>query len=200
VSNEQWFDIFQTKNPERFVLALDRCVVSNTDAVCLEATTISAATATTTISASTAPAPAARVLARTSFVDGQRATIMLGVVEIVDRVLCVLGIFHFDKSKTFAATGVAILDHLGAANRPKLGKQLLERFIGNSVGQVPYIQLRSHIKYSCIEMLPNPQSSLSGPDGKEPNKEGSPRGHTNQAAAGKNQSTDQTSLHLPSEG
>jgi hypothetical protein len=87
----------------------------------LEASTISAATATAATTAVSATATAAtRVLSRTSFVDRQRTAIMFGVVEIVDRVLRVLSILHFDESETLAPAGIAILDHLSAPHSTKL--------------------------------------------------------------------------------
>jgi hypothetical protein len=47
---------------------------------------------------------------------------VLFTVERLDGLMRGIVVFHFDKSKSFAAARIALLDDLGAANRAKLGK------------------------------------------------------------------------------
>jgi hypothetical protein len=85
-----------------------------------------AAAATAVAAATTATAAAAAaIFAGTGFVDGQRATFVLLVVQTLDGFAGGIVIRHFDKAEPLAAAGIAVHDDLGALDRTILGKQRL---------------------------------------------------------------------------
>ncbi|QDU99179.1 hypothetical protein Pla8534_70920 [Lignipirellula cremea] len=86
-------------------------------------TTITAATAAATTSTAAATAT---IFARTRFVDAQRTTFMLGLVQAGDGRLSFGVARHFDESETFALSRVAIGDNLSTLNRAKLAKELFQ--------------------------------------------------------------------------
>jgi hypothetical protein len=97
------------------------------------ATTSAAATSAASIAATTA---AAAFFAWTSFVNGQPATIKLFFMKTVDRIASTVLICHFNETKTFASTGVTVLDDLSAAYCTELCKHLFQALVGNSIGEV----------------------------------------------------------------
>src|SRR5690606_38399880 len=107
--------------------------------------TVSAATASAaaTVSAATATATAT-IFTWLGFVDRQRATIVLLVVESLNCRLSAVVFAHFNKTKSLAATGFAILNHFGTANFAELGEQFLQTSIGDVVTQVTDVQFLTH--------------------------------------------------------
>jgi hypothetical protein len=91
---------------------------ATTTATAVAATT----TAATTTTATTAPAG----FARSGFVDGQRAPIVLSAVDAGNGRLGFLVATHFDEAETFASARVAVHDDLGTLYRPEFTKNLVE--------------------------------------------------------------------------
>ena len=119
-----------------------------TAAIGAAATTTAAATAaitTAAAAATTAAAEAARTLfTGAGLVDHDRAAFKGLTVHAID---CGLrfGIgAHFDKAKTFGATGVAIHHDLGRRDGAKLRKRDLQRFVTDAVGQIAHVEFVSH--------------------------------------------------------
>jgi hypothetical protein len=93
-------------------------------ATAVAAATTAAATAIATTAATTTAA-ATTILAGLRFVDRESTAFVLVAIECCD---CGLGLVigaHFDKSKAFAPTCLAVLDDLSTLNCPMLGKQFL---------------------------------------------------------------------------
>ena len=97
----------------------------------------------TTIPARSDPATnttaAATLFTRTCFVDRQRTSFVLLLVQSADCFLSRVFIRHFNETKPLASTRVAILNDLSAHDRAKLREQFFQRLIGNAVTEVPNI-------------------------------------------------------------
>src|SRR5882724_6315109 len=101
------------------------------------ATAVAAAAATTAAaSTTTATAATAAVFARASFVDGERAPVVLLAVHSGNGRLGFFITSHFDKAEAFASTGVAVHDDFGALHSAVLTKNLIKIGIRNIVAQV----------------------------------------------------------------
>jgi hypothetical protein len=128
--------------------------------------TAAAAAATTTAAAISAAAP---FFFRAGFIDSERPAVMLLPIKGGDggRGFFVAG--HFDKTKTFAASRVAIVNDLGAGDLPVLGKQLFEIRAGYVVAQISHIKLLTHfrISYEWVDTDPHCRSGSFGAGLKE---------------------------------
>jgi hypothetical protein len=107
------------------------------------ATAAPSAAATTTIAtaAPSATTAATTIALRTSFIDGDRATIQLRAVQGFDRGAGLVIVLHRYKSETARAASVAIRDYghfFDLTVSPKLG---LQRFLRRREGKVANIQL-----------------------------------------------------------
>jgi len=51
---------------------------------------------------------------------------------------------HLDEAEAFRATGISVHDHLGRLNRTMRCKHVFEIDVGNTIRQIPNIQLRGH--------------------------------------------------------
>jgi hypothetical protein len=105
------------------------------------AATAASAAAVTTATATTA---ATSWLARTGFIHGERAAVVLGAVHSADRGLGFFIAAHFHEAEALAAAGVAIHDHFGALYRSEFPKHLVEIRVRNVITQIANVQLLSH--------------------------------------------------------
>jgi hypothetical protein len=90
------------------------------------APTVAAAAATTAAASTTATTAAAAIFARASFVDGERAPVVLLAVHSGNGRLGFFIASHFDKAETFASAGVAIHDDFGTLHGAILTKDLVQ--------------------------------------------------------------------------
>jgi hypothetical protein len=106
------------------------------------------ATAPAAAAAATATAPAATaatsLFARPGFIDSERTTIVLLLVQALNGRLGGVVVGHLDKAKSFASPGVAVHYHLSALNRAELGEQFFQAFISDVVAQISDIQSFTH--------------------------------------------------------
>ena len=89
----------------------------------------------------TATAAAAALLFGLRFVNDDLATHYFGVVEVGNGLLSFAIIFHFHKTKAFAATGNFVFHDLGAGNGAVLFKKVSEILVGHLPGEVAYINV-----------------------------------------------------------
>lgn len=73
------------------------------------------------------------------FVDGQVSAVYFAAIEAFDSFGCFVVIGHFYESKTLGATGVSVLDDLGAGDSSVFSEYLLKIVIVESIRQVSYI-------------------------------------------------------------
>jgi hypothetical protein len=104
-------------------------------------TAASAVAASATAATTTAAAP---LFAGTRFVDGKCPAVVLLTIQGRNRGRGLLIRGHFDKSKSFAAPGVTIIDDLCRNHLAMRSKQLFEFRAIDTVAQVPDIQLLTH--------------------------------------------------------
>jgi len=118
-------------------------------ATAASAATVSAATtAAVTATASAATAATGAFFAGLGFVDGKGTSAVLLTVKGSDRSLR-FGIGgHLDETEALGASGVAVLDDLGAFDGSMLREQLFERGIVHVVAEVTHVQLFAHDKFS----------------------------------------------------
>lgn len=98
-------------------------------AVAATTSTVSASTATTTATASASAvtsAAATALFAGTGFVDGQRASAVILLMQSSDRFVGGIVIPHLHETETFAPTGVPVLDDLSTLHRAELAEQGLQ--------------------------------------------------------------------------
>ncbi len=106
------------------------------------ATTTAASTVATTAAAS---ASTTAFFAGASFVDGQRASAVILLVQATDRFVGGVIVPHLDESETFAPTGVPVLDDLSALHRAELAEQGFQVRTRDFVAQITNVQLLSHL-------------------------------------------------------
>src|SRR5271157_3098804 len=105
------------------------------------AAAVSTAAAITTASGSGDP--------RLGFVHREPPSVVLLLVEPLDRRLG-LGVgTHLDEPKPLAAARVTVGDHLGALHCPVLGEPLFQIGVGHGIGQISNIQFLSHWSSPC---------------------------------------------------
>jgi hypothetical protein len=115
----------------------------------LELTALAAAAATTTGTSTAATATAGRaIFARTSFVDGQGATLDFFARESGDCGFSAFGRGHGDKTKTARTSAHAIGDEVNLGNRAMLLEQILQIILGGVEGKISHVQFRIH--FICI--------------------------------------------------
>jgi hypothetical protein len=98
--------------------------------------TTSAATTTTAATATVSTTAAAAFFAWSSFINGQSTTINFLLVQATDSISSSILVCHFNKSKTFASTGITVLNDLSAAYCTELCEHFFQALAGNTVGQV----------------------------------------------------------------
>jgi len=76
------------------------------------------------------------ILARTRFIDLDRAAGDAGVVQLRDRRIGFLGIGHLDEPETAGPPGELIHDHARGRNRPERGKGRPEILIGCLIREI----------------------------------------------------------------
>ncbi len=91
-------------------------------------------------SPSSATSATTAFLARAGFVHRQRASLMLLTIQRFDRCLDVAVPVHFHEAETFAATALAIRNHLRTLHRAVGGKQLLQVRAGHTITQISDVQ------------------------------------------------------------
>ncbi len=91
--------------------------------VAAAATTTAAAATVATTAAATATTATTAFFAGAGFVDGQRASAVILLVQAADRFVGGVIVPHLDESETFAPTGVPVLNDLSALHRAKLAEQ-----------------------------------------------------------------------------
>lgn len=102
---------------------MDRAVLDRRPATQIELKAdrrLIAASPTTTTTATTT------ILAGLGFVNRQRAALVVGLVQGADRGLPFLVIRHLNETKSFATTGIAVGNDLGAFNGTEFSKQLFQ--------------------------------------------------------------------------
>src|SRR3954470_20889755 len=111
------------QNKTTHMAASLRSLVTASAATTTAATTVAAAAATTAAASTTATtAAAAAIFARASFVDGERAPVVLLAVHSGNGRLGFFIASHFDKAQTFASAGVAIHDDFSTLHSAVLTK------------------------------------------------------------------------------
>jgi hypothetical protein len=100
------------------------------------------ATATAT-SAVTATTSAARLLGA-SLIDRQRPAVLFAIIQTLDRLTGRVVVAHFDETKPFAATGVAILNDFCASHVTVLREHFFELRVIYAVAQITNIKLLTH--------------------------------------------------------
>lgn len=143
--DRQWVNC-QRQMPEvgRLVTSAATTAAAAATAVATATTAAAAATTAATTAVATTTAAAATLFAGPGFVDGQRTSVVLLIMQGADCGLGFLIAAHLNKGEALAATGIAILDHLSALNRAELAEQLLEVLATRVVAQVPHVQLLTH--------------------------------------------------------
>jgi hypothetical protein len=119
-------------------------VAATTAAAAATVAAAATAAAATTVTASAATTAAATIFLRASFVDGQRATVVLRLVQVLGRFASAIFIFHLDEAKALAAARVAVHDDLRTADNAVLAEEFFENLVGDTVAQVTNVQLLSH--------------------------------------------------------
>jgi hypothetical protein len=109
------------------------------------ASTTAVSTPATTTAAETAATTTGSFFLRTGFIDGQGATVVLDTVEGGNRGCRLVVAGHFDKTKTLAATGIAVVDDLRGDHLAMSAKQLLEFRTVHVVTEIPHVQLLTHV-------------------------------------------------------
>jgi hypothetical protein len=128
-SSLTWQCNFATARVERRKAGLDLPALAAATTAAASATT-AAATVTTTTAASATTTAATTVALRTSFINGDRATVDLCAVERFDRGPAFIIVRHGYECETTWAAGIAIRNHghfFHLAVGPKLGLQRLLR-------------------------------------------------------------------------
>ena len=92
-------------------------------AVAATSTTASSVSATTTAAAA---ATTTALFARLGFVNGQRATAVILLVQATDRFVGGIVIPHLDETETLAAAGITVLDDLSTPHLSERAEQLLQ--------------------------------------------------------------------------
>jgi hypothetical protein len=124
--------------------AASTTVASTTTTAAVASTTTTGATSAASSAAAVTTTAAAPVFARLGLVDRQSSTVVILIVEAVDRGLGLsLGV-HLDEPETLAPAGVAVLNDLGALDGAELRKQLLKLRAVDLIGQITDIQLLAH--------------------------------------------------------
>ena len=91
--------------------------------VAAAASTAAATSTVATTAAATSTSTTTALFAGASFVDGQRASAVILLVQAADRFVGGVIVPHLDESETFAPTGVPVLDDLSALHRAELAEQ-----------------------------------------------------------------------------
>jgi hypothetical protein len=89
-------------------------------ATAVTATSTASSVSTTTTTAATS------LFARLGFVDGQRTTVVIFLVQATDRFIGGIVIPHFNEAETLAAAGVTILNDLSTPHLTELTEQSFE--------------------------------------------------------------------------
>src|SRR6516225_6478452 len=109
----------------------------------LVATATAAAAVAAPAAAVAAPA-AAPFLARPGLIDRESSAVDLGAIERLDRRLRFLIAAHLHEAEPLGAAAVPVHDHLGRLDRSVRREHLLERGIGDLVGQIANVQFLAH--------------------------------------------------------
>ena len=110
----------------------------STTAVATAATTATTVTAATTASAAATTA----WCARTGFVHGHIASGDCGAIKILNCILCILTIRHFDKREAAGSAGFPIHDDVDRRNLSKLFESRTYVIVGGGKREVTYIDIR----------------------------------------------------------
>jgi hypothetical protein len=81
---------------------------------------------------------------RPSLIHGNRFPVEIAAVEFFDRLLGAFLRLHLYEAEAPRNPGELILDDGHGCNRPGLGKVVLQVFLCDFLGQVPYIQIFVH--------------------------------------------------------
>ena len=97
-----------------------------------------AATATATATAAAATTTSRALLARPCFIDRQRASLKILLVEHGNRFARLLLGSHFDESEPTRSACRAILHDINSNHYTRLGEVILEVILGCGEGKIPY--------------------------------------------------------------
>ena len=124
-----------------------------TTAVATETTTICASTATATAESATTTAATPWVIPRHGFVDAERATVHLRVVQRTDGGVCT-GVTHLHKTETSEFAGFPICDHGNIFDRTILTKQTADLLFRDSERQITHVDPLRHSGHSSWGQYP----------------------------------------------
>lgn len=109
--------------PSAFEFQREARSLATAVATTASSTVAAAATAASTVATTAAAASTTALFAGASFVDGQRASAVILLVQATDRFVGGVIVPHLDESETFAPTGVPVLDDLSTLHRAELAEQ-----------------------------------------------------------------------------
>jgi hypothetical protein len=129
-------------------------------------TTVAAATTTTTTAVPTTATSAGRTwLHGTRLVDYQATATQRCSVHAFDSSKCFGIAAHFDETKTFGATGIALHHDFGAGNSTELSKRLFKIAVAYRIRQVADVQFVAHerdsLKHNKKAMESRTETNLS---------------------------------------
>jgi hypothetical protein len=129
------------------------------------ATTTVAAAAATTAVPTTATSAGRTWLHGTCLVDYQATTTQRCSVHAFDSSKCFGIAAHFDETKTFGATGIALHHDFGAGNSTELSKRLFKIAVAYRIRQVADVQFVAHerdsLKHNKKAMESRTETNLS---------------------------------------
>jgi hypothetical protein len=129
------------------------------------ATTTVAAATTTTAVPTTATSAGRTWLHGTCLVDYQATTTQRCSVHAFDSSKCFGIAAHFDETKTFGATGIALHHDFGAGNSTELSKRLFKIAVAYRIRQVADVQFVAHerdsLKHNKKAMESRTETNLS---------------------------------------
>jgi hypothetical protein len=128
-------------------------------------TTVAATTTTTTAVPTTATSAGRTWLHGTCLVDYQATTTQRCSVHAFDSSKCFGIAAHFDETKTFGATGIALHHDFGAGNSTELSKRLFKIAVAYRIRQVADVQFVAHerdsLKHNKKAMESRTETNLS---------------------------------------
>jgi hypothetical protein len=159
------------------------------------ATTTTVAAATTTTAVTTAATSAGRTwLHGTRLVNYQATATQRCSVHAFDSSKCFGIAAHFDETKTFGATGIALHHDFGAGNSTELSKRLFKIAVAYRIRQIADVQFVAHerdsLKHNKKAMESRTETNLS------PNKQSFPITKTLRAHYGTHVEKKHKSFHV----
>jgi hypothetical protein len=158
------------------------------------ATTVAAATTTTAAVTTTATSAGRTWLHGTRLVNYQATATQRCSVHAFDSSKCFGIAAHFDETKTFGATGIALHHDFGAGNSTELSKRLFKIAVAYRIRQIADVQFVAHerdsLKHNKKAMESRTETNLS------PNKQSFPITKTLRAHYGTHVEKKHKSFHV----